>query len=144
MKWTDTHITSKLSLYWRTICQCSKTCLMFCFLLLQLLQMYQCTVLTRMEFFLLLFLSIKMPGRGPKFQHANKFTQGWTLMFHKMSALTFSQELGQVMTGSSGKVRHLAVGNAHILRYVFIHFLYGSFNLLYLEIHIVLFESFTS
>lgn len=65
-------------------------------------------------------------------------------MFQKMSALTFSQELGQVMTGSSGNVRHLAVGNTHCLRYMHRKFLQGSFTLFYLEIHIILFETSVS
>lgn len=73
-----------------------------------LMQHYHCRVTFRMEFLPLLFPSVKNALKGLRILTCKQIcTKVKTRVFPNISALTFSQEVGQVMTGWRGKARHL-------------------------------------
>lgn len=91
-----------------------------------LLQHHHCRVTFRMEFLPLLLLSIKNALKGLHISKCKQIcTKVKTRVFPNISALTFSQEVGQVTPGSRGKGRHLVASHS-TLRYRRRRFLLGS------------------
>lgn len=82
-----------------------------------LLQLYHCRVTFWMEFLPLLFLSIKNALKGLQISTCKQIcTKVKTRALPNISALTFSPEVGQVLTGWRGKARHLVASHGS-LRY---------------------------